>query len=143
MITDITSQLKRDEGLRLVPYKDTRGKVTVGYGHNLTDDGGPLTPITQAQANAWLVSDIAHAKSELLEHLPWATMLAEVYAGVLTNLCFNMGIGGLLEFQCTLNLIHSGRYGEAADELLRSAWATEVGLRANRLYTQLKTGQWQ
>jgi lysozyme len=76
-------------------------------------------------------------------HLPWTTELAPVYFGVLQNMAFNMGIGGLMEFKTTLSLIHAGRYSDAADELLYSVWATQVGARAHRLYTQLKTGIWQ
>ena len=36
---DIYEQLIRDEGLRLFPYTDTVGKLTIGVGRNLTDAG--------------------------------------------------------------------------------------------------------
>lgn len=39
--------VKSDEGLSLKPYTDTRGKLTIGYGRNLTDVG-----ISQAEADA-------------------------------------------------------------------------------------------
>src|SRR5574337_780761 len=32
----IQAQLRRDEGYRVWPYKDTRGNLTWGIGHNLT-----------------------------------------------------------------------------------------------------------
>ena len=36
-IIGIFDQLKRDEGLRLTPYQDSVGKLTIGYGRNLDD----------------------------------------------------------------------------------------------------------
>ncbi len=39
----LLSQLKTDEGFELKPYKDTQGKLTIGYGHNLTDNGISLS----------------------------------------------------------------------------------------------------
>jgi len=149
MITCIEDQLKRDEALRLVPYQDSvKGDWTAGYGHDLTADGGSIKVITIQQADEWLQEDIAHARAELAQHLSWYTNLPTVYQGVLENLCFNLGIGiagetGLLAFVNTLSLIKAGRYQDASDELLRSKWATEVGQRAHRLYTQLRTGTWQ
>jgi lysozyme len=140
MITNITDQLKRDEGLRLTPYADTRGFETVGYGHRVY---GSATTIDVATAEALLASDITIAEHELQEHLPWTLALPAVYQGVVINLTYNMGINTLLEFKTTLALLHTGRYSDAADELLRSAWAMEVGTRAHRLYSQLKTGTWQ
>jgi lysozyme len=149
-ISNINDQLRRDEGLRLVPYKDTATppRITVGWGHNLTDDGGALVPITLAQAEAFLTADIAHATAEITTHLPWALALPDVYRGVITNLVFNMGIGipsksGLLAFTHTLDFIKEGQYAAAAAQLLDSKWATEVGDRATRLATQLRTGTWQ
>jgi lysozyme len=41
-----------------------------------------------------------------------------------------MGIGGLLTFKNTLLLIKTGQYKKAADEMLKSLWAKQVGNRA-------------
>jgi lysozyme len=59
---------------------------------------------------------------------------------VLANMCFNLGLTGLLGFRQTLALLQAGRYGEAAAEMLRSAWAGQVGARAERLAQKLKEG---
>ncbi len=37
VIVNLTDQLIRDEGLRLYPYKDTAGKLTIGVGRNFLD----------------------------------------------------------------------------------------------------------
>ena len=52
----LRSELRRDEGVRLKPYRDTVGKITIGVGRNLTDVG-----ITPDEADVLLDHDIAAA----------------------------------------------------------------------------------
>ena len=49
--------LKRHEGLRLKPYQDTIGKLTIGYGRNLDDRG-----ISKEEAEYLLRNDISRVK---------------------------------------------------------------------------------
>lgn len=129
-------ELVRDEGLKPKPYTDTAGKLTIGIGHNLTDNGLPLSLI-----NALWSWDVDGVVEELDRYLPWWKTLDEVRQRVVVNLGFNLGIFGLLAFRKTLASLKLGRYDEAADELLQSKWATQVGARATRLAQMLRTGQ--
>jgi lysozyme len=61
---------------------------------------------------------------------------------VLVNMAFNLGVGGLLHFQNMLSFVKAASWVSAADEMLRSKWANEVGDRAQRLATQMRTGDW-
>jgi len=135
---DIFEQIKRDEGLRLKPYKDTVGKLTIGIGRNLDDVG-----ISEAEANYLLGNDVAKATSAIRQTLPWADDLNEARMGVLVNMAFNMGIAGLLKFPGMLGKLQRGLYEEAAAEMVDSAWYHQVGERAKRLVTQMQTGIWQ
>lgn len=135
---DLMDQLKRDEGLRLLPYKDTMGKVTIGYGHNLTDDG-----ITQQVADYILSEDIREAAMDVAKAFPWVKNLDPIRRAVLINMAFNMGIEDLKQFDVTLGLIKKGEYALASDAMLQSKWAREVGDRAKRLSLQMMTGEWQ
>lgn len=130
-------QLERDEGLRLKPYTDTLGKMTLGVGHNLD------RPISERVARLMLDDDIADAAADLARALPWTDALDEPRRGALLNMAFNLGIQRLLSFHETLNLMRLGRFSEAADEMLQSLWATQVGDRAVRLARQVRTGTWQ
>lgn len=134
----ILDQLKRDEGLRLTPYKDSVGKVTIGYGRNLDDAG-----ISQYEADLLLQHDITNASQDLRGALPWTEGLDEARRGVLLNMAFNMGIHRLLGFKITLAMVQSGDYDKAADEMLDSKWAEQVGARAHRLAVQMRSGEWQ
>jgi lysozyme len=138
MITNLLDQLKRDEGLRLTPYRCTAGKLTIGYGRNLEDVG-----ISKEEAEFLLASDAAKAQISVAKALPWITKLTLPRQAVLVNMCFNMGIAGLLKFKNTLRLIETGEYAEAAKAMLDSKWAEQTGQRALRLSVQLNTGEWQ
>ncbi len=143
-IDNIIDQLKRDEGLRLTAYKDSRGVLTIGYGRNLDARREAITgEITEQQADQWLLDDINSVQLSLFAHLLWTRNGIDVVRlGVLTNLCFNVGIGALLGFRKTLSAMTDGDYELAAMEMLDSDWAKQVGDRAKRLAEQMKTGQW-
>lgn len=138
MVTDLASQLLRDEGQRLFPYVDTVGKTTIGVGRNLTDDG-----ISQAECDTLLANDISAATVRLESAFPWTQGLDPVRQAVLVNMTFNMGIGGLAGFKETLAKIQAGDYSGAAQAMLQSAWAAQVGPRAQRLAIQMESGTWQ
>jgi lysozyme len=55
---------------------------------------------------------------------------------------FNLGVAGLLKFAKTLAAIKTGSYHEAAIHMLDSKWARQVGVRAQRLATQMETNRW-
>lgn len=131
----LLSQLKEDEGLNLKPYQDTVGKLTIGYGHNLTDNG-----ISLDMAEQLLQDDISIATRSLTSKFPWVDKLDNVRQNVLINMCFNMGIKTLSTFTEFLALVEAGKYEEAAEDVLRTLWSRQVGNRARRLSVQLRDG---
>ena len=146
MITDIYSQLQRDEGVRLHVYPDSRGFDTIGIGHNL--DANPLSfdvsaGITLDQAFQILHEDVTRITAQLFKDIPWLEDLDSVRQGVFQNMAFNMGVGGVLEFHHDLEDTNAGNYVKAAADMKASAWYTQVGARAQRLCTQMATGLWQ
>lgn len=134
----LKEQLIRDEGLRLHPYKDSVGKLTVGVGRNLDDVG-----ISQPEAEYLLNNDILDATNRLEQALPWTAGLEEVRLAVLINMAFNMGVGALLGFRKFLADVQGGDYQSASQEMLNSKWAEQVGPRAHRLALQMEGGAWQ
>lgn len=140
---NLLEQLRRDEGLRLTPYKDSRGIWTCGYGHNLVAHDEKLAEITKEQAEQWLREDAEVAIQDVAYSLPWSANLDDARRGVLENMAFNLGIKGLMGFHRTLNYVETGNYAAAAQEMLYSDWAKQVGARAERLSVQMKHGVWQ
>lgn len=133
---DIIEQLKRDEGVRLRPYRDTVGKLTIGVGRNLDDKG-----ISLEESEALLDHDIAETVNALAARGYPSEPLSPRY-WVLVNMAFNMGVPGLMEFRHMLKAYREGDYATAAKEMLNSVWATQVGDRATRLSRQIEIGEW-
>ena len=134
----LQDQLVRDEGLRLKPYKDSVGKLTIGIGRNLDDVG-----ISKDEAMVLLSNDILAATKSLETAFPWTMALDEVRLAALINMTFNMGIGGLAKFKNFLAACQQGNWTEARNQMLDSIWAEQVGARAQRLAIQVETGEWQ
>lgn len=129
--------LRFHEGLRLKPYRCTAGKLTIGIGRNLDDVG-----ITEDEAAFMMRNDIDRVKRELAQALPWWSSLDPVRSVVLVDLSFNLGLPRLLKFTKMLMHLRAGTWDAAANELLASRYATQVGERARRLATMLRSGNW-
>ena len=137
LLERIKEQLVRHEGLRLKPYRCTAGKLTIGFGRNLDDRG-----ISKIEAYVLLENDIQNCEKQLLDEIPEIyNTLDEVRKSVLLNMCFNMGIKGLLGFNNTLAFIKAGDWERAANGMLASKWAKQVGMRAIELSEMMRKGQ--
>jgi lysozyme len=133
----IKEQLVRHEGLRLKPYRCTAGKLTIGIGRNLDDCG-----ISQSEAYVMLINDIMNCEKQLQAKIPDIyNGLDEVRKSVLLNMCFNLGINGLLGFKNTLAFVKAGDWERAANNRLVSKWAKQVGRRAIELSELMRKGK--
>jgi lysozyme len=130
----LLKRLFDEESLQLKPYTDSVGKLTIGIGRNLTDNG-----ITQSEATYLCINDIDKAIKDLQFYLPSFVSYPDMVQLVLTDMTFNMGIYELLKFKNTLMFIKSGDYKSAAEEMLNSKWAKQVGQRAIDLSEILKS----
>lgn len=157
---DLTEELRRDEGDRLKPYRDSKGLLTIGtgfliegagrrtleaiIGHAL-DDAIGITQEEDDKALAWCIDS---KTAQLYEALPWTRALDEPRLGALLNLAFNMGVHALTTFVTFLSYMADGRYERAAADLFGTKWASDVGKkldppgRAVRICRQIQTGVW-
>ena len=146
-IEKLKAQLAIDEASRLAAYLDSEGILTIGIGHNCV--AKPVAgvhkvgdTITREVENELFEADIAEAMQELDRRFPWWTGLDDVRQNILINMCFNMGGKTLSGFVNTLRFIEGGEYALAADGMMSSKWARQVGDRAKRLSTMMRTGEW-
>jgi lysozyme len=137
-LSDLRSLLIRHEGLRLKPYLDSKGKITIGVGRNIEDRG-----ITVQEALYLLENDIAWARTEAKNAFPWFGDLSDVRQDVVLSMVFNLGTPRLSGFKRMLAALAKGDYSLAANEMLVSQWAEQVGHRAVELAAMMKTGQYQ
>ncbi len=141
MKTELTKQLRRDEGEVLSAYTDHLGYLTIGVGRMIDKrKGGGIT----AEESAYLLSnDIDKRQAELLRRAPWMAQLDPARFGVMLNMAFQMGVEGLLGFKNTLAMVKAGDYESAAAGMLHSKWAAQTPARAQRLSKQMRSGVWQ
>lgn len=133
----LIEQLKIHEGVKLKPYKCSAGKLTVGVGRNLEDVG-----ISMEEAEYFLQNDIAEARSQLLHAFQWMGEFNDARISAMINFTFNVGIGTVKKFENTLSYLQSGEWDKAADEMMDSRWASQVGNRAIEVTEQIRTGKW-
>jgi lysozyme len=137
LLSLVEADLRRHEGVRSKPYKDTEGILSIGVGHNLEAEG--LCP---AAIQAQLSYDIeTKALNPLERFLPWWKDQPIQVQRALINLCFNLGIGSLTKFQQTLSSIKKGDYRKAAAQLLQSKYAQQVKGRAIEVASWISSAQ--
>lgn len=118
---------------------------TWGYGHTGADVAEGREG-DEGEAEEVLIADVIDHNAELSRRLPWVAQLDPARRRVLQNMAFNLGVGraggtkGLLGFKNTLGMIERGQFAMAADGMLKSLWAKQVGQRAVRLANTMRTG---
>ena len=114
------SLLKQFEGCRLIPYKDSAGLWTIGYGHLIAD--GKTLPdsakykITQKQADLLLKYDVI-PREKAVERL-CAVPLSQNEFDALVSFVFNLG-AGCFQRSTIRQKLNRGDKAGAAKVLLR------------------------
>lgn len=135
-IAKLKNSLKIHEGVRLFPYVDSVGKVTLGCGRNLTDVG-----ITLDEADYLLDNDIKHVLDQVQKEDWWIFVKDnDVRARAMTELAFNVGIYGLRTFKDAIACLKAFDFSGAARNFMDSKWAVQVGNRAVTLCQMIETG---
>jgi lysozyme len=126
------------EGLRLKPYTDTVGKLSIGVGRNLTDVG-----ISALEAYDMCNHDIDRAEAAVAKRYPWIQDHDPVRQAVMVELAFNMGLRSLGGFVNTLRAFERKDYPAVAEGLRKSKWYRQVATsRSARIIQMVLTGDW-
>lgn len=127
------ARLMTEEGFRGTAYRDTVGKLTIGYGCNI--DAGWSRGLAGA-----VLSYQAQDVWQQLSTFWWWAALDDVRASVLVDLGFNEGVNSLLHFPKMLAAIGAKDWVTAKAELLDSDAARELPARYATLAEILLTG---
>ncbi len=133
-MTNLKDWIKKCEAFRSHPYLDTVGKITIGWGRNIDDNG-----ISKEEADYLFDNDFNRCKAELAP-FPWYVNQPQNVQDALMNMCFNIGIGRLLGFRKMIAALIVKDYTKAAIEALDSKWATQVGQRAKDVALMIRQG---
>lgn len=129
------AQLRVDEGVRSHPYTDTAGRLTIGIGRNLTDNG-----LSRGEIALMYDNDLAVAERAARNLVRSFDSLDDARKAVIVNMAFNMGEATLAQFVNTLKFIEAKDWQQAATAMLSSRWAGQVGARAQRLAQSMRGG---
>ena len=143
-IEALREQLKIDEGVKYEIYKDHLGYPTFGIGHLITENdpehGKPDgTEISEDRVNEIFETDVAKFVSEAKILFPDLDELPDVAQQVIVNMAYNMGRPRLSKFKNFIAGVNDRDWTRAAEEMMDSRWADQVGARATRLRNLILT----
>jgi lysozyme len=142
-ITQLREQLKIDEGVKYEIYKDHLGYDTFGIGHLVVKEDAEFgqsvgTKVSEDRVNEVFEKDVQKMIKEAKILFPNFDSLPEEAQQVIVNMTFNMGRPRLSNFKKFISYINESKWEEASKEMLNSAWAKQVGKRAQRLSDRIK-----
>ncbi len=120
--------IKKHEGYRGRVYKCTEGYDTIGYGFAIKD-----LVLTEDVCDTILEQKIDEILGRLQKLAPWVEDIHITAQTVIINMCYQMGVSGVMKFKKALSAMQSGDWETAARELLDSKWARQTPNRANEL----------
>ena len=138
-MSKLVEMIKSHEGVVKHAYADSRGYLTIGVGRLIDKTlGGGLS---DDEVDYLLANDIKRCQAEA-ETYEWFAGLNEPRQAVVISLLFNLGKPRFDFFKATQAAIAGGDYAGAAEEMLDSKWAVQVGKRAEDMAAQLYSGEW-
>lgn len=157
----IEQMLKQDEGVRYKWYLDSELYPTIGIGHliikqKITDSnvinglisnmvGRVVTDgtITEQEVSKLFEEDLYTVRAGILS----SSRLGQIYGSMnrsrqmaIENMCFQMGVGGLLKFNNTLTAMESQDWKSAYTNMRQSLWASQTPGRAGRVSKIILSG---
>ena len=123
---NIKDYITKHEELKLKPYHCPAGKLTIGVGRNIEDNG-----ISEDEAMYLLENDIKRCVNELREIFPNFDMFDETKKTALIDMIFNLGKTRFLGFKKMIAAIKKADWQTASKEAKDSKWCREVGVRCD------------
>lgn len=133
MKTALEMLVAADEGLRLMPYRCSAGKLTIGYGTTF--------PLSEEEAHLLLRHRLEKVLDQCERSFPWWAKLSPTRQQVIASMGYQLGIAGLMGFKRMIAALERGDYEAAAGEMLDSKWAKrDTPGRAGRLAERMRRG---
>ena len=144
LITTITQDLIKHEGVVLEIYLDSEGLHTCGVGHLIKLGDAEFkkavgTPITQERALELFRQDLAVSIKECEQLFPNLGDYPDPVQRVLVNMTFNLGRPRLSKFKAMAAAIEKRDWNTAADEMVNSKWYRQVKGRGVELVELMRS----
>lgn len=137
----ILDHFKFEEGYQLTAYTDSQDNYTIGIGHLLGPNAKYRgTTWTDRQVMQTFQNDLNVADTGIRQLFPEFDRFSEGLQLGLLDMTFQMGESHVAGFRMMIQAIHDGKFQEAADDALQSAWARETPHRAHRTTELIRAG---
>lgn len=130
MMKELIIKIKQSEGFRGEVYQDHLGFDTLGYGTKM--------PISEKEAEMLLIARLNSKMREIETKQPIYNALSETAKDIILEMCYQMGVNGVLKFKNMWAALKDGDYETAADEMLDSMWAKQTPNRAEDLADKMR-----
>jgi lysozyme len=146
---NIYELLKQHEGIRRKPYKCSMGFKTIGVGWNIDANPLPLEiadhlkvhgEITDAMVDNLLSISVGHATADCRDLFPTFDEFSDRRKMALIDFTFQLGKKGVSRFVNSVACINTGRWDDAAENMLLSAWARQTPNRAADIIQMIQEG---
>ena len=138
----LLDRLKKHEGTKRgknglhAPYKDSLGKLTIGYGILIEPDEGGL----YEEEAEYLLNNRANKAQVQAQSLPWFKRIDQTRQEVVVEMIFNLGLSRFMGFKNMIAALEKQDYKEAAKEGRDSKWFNQVKGRGVTLMNIMETG---
>ena len=143
---ELLDLIKKHEGYRSKTYQCTEGHDTTGSGlawkdlyfdketaNKILQENKYNIEMSEEVCDIILEEKIDTILGRLQKVAPWVEGSNQVVQMVTINMCYQMGVSGVMKFKKALAAMEKGQWDIAADELLDSRWAKQTPNRANEL----------
>jgi lysozyme len=133
MIDKVKDFIIKHEGVSLKPYYCPAGKLTIGVGRNLQDNG-----INYDEVVYLLENDIDRCIRELKTIFKDFDELPENIQIALIDMIFNLGKTRFLKFKKMTQAIKDKDFKKASEEAKNSHWCGQVGKRCDDVVEMMR-----
>jgi GH24 family phage-related lysozyme (muramidase) len=136
----VKERIKKHEGFRNTVYLDSLGKATIGYGHLITKGDNFIVgkEYSKEELDALFDKDFDTACDQAIG-LVGSFNICEDALGVVIEMVFQLGIGGVSKFKNMLEALRESDYANAAVHILASNWHKQTPKRCEELAEVLRT----
>jgi len=140
MFDKVKERIKKHEGFRDTIYKDSLGKMTIGWGHLITPQDKLMenTQYSKEFLNNLFEKDFDIACDQAMS-LIGSYNICEDAIGVVIEMVFQLGVGNVNKFKNMLEALKESDYAHAAVHMLSSNWHKQTPERCEELAEILRT----
>ena len=122
---NLIKSIEKHEGFVGNSYKDHLGFDTIGFGTKL--------PLTKDESRLILEHRLNKMIEDIKVRKPWFGGLPKEVQSVVSEMAYQMGVGGVMKFKKMWEAMLMKDYEKASLEMLNSRWAVQTPKRAKEL----------